>query len=164
MYEESEIVVDVPVVVSAALKSDYEKIATGGVDAFEESDVVVDIPAVVPWVKPVPITDETTTNLDACQKSESDGGLPGVANLIRYRLRLERSLCSLNPLLFRWILNLKLLCYCPRSGSRDRSLKFALYQRVVRTQGFWRAECMMKLCVMLRKKRLLTVRSVALLG
>ena len=72
---------DIPVVVpSAALKSDYEEIATGGVDVCEESGIVVDIHAVVPCVELVSISDETATNMDVCQKSESDGGLPVVAN------------------------------------------------------------------------------------
>ena len=59
-----EMAVDIPVVVpSAALKSDYEEIATGGLGACEEPDIVVDIPAVVPCVEPVPISDETSTNM-----------------------------------------------------------------------------------------------------
>ena len=51
----------------------------------------------------------------------------------------------------------------PTVGLEEEVIKIALDHRVVRTHEFWRAECMMKFCVMLRKC-LLTVQSVALLG
>ena len=163
--DKSEMVVDIPVVVpSAALKSDYEEIATGGVDACEELDIVVDTPAVVPCVEPVPIPDETTTTMDVCEKSEGDGGLPVVANFDPLQTDLGKESVFSEPTILSMDLNLKLLCYCPRLGSRNRSLKFALDERVVRTQVFWRAECMMKYCVMPWNKCLLTAQSVALLG
>ena len=57
----------------------------------EESDIVVDIPALVPSVEPVYISDETPTNMDVCEKSESDGGLPAVANFDSLETALGKS-------------------------------------------------------------------------
>ena len=150
--EESEIGVDMSAVpsLSAGLEIVSEQLASEDMDACEESDIVVDIPAVVPCVEPVSISDDTTTNMDVCQKSESDGGLPVVAYFDPLQTALGKAVFS-EPTIFPMDKkNLKLLCYCPRLGSRNSSLKFASDQRVVRTQEFGRAECRMKYCVMLR--------------
>ena len=96
MCEESEIIVDIPVVVtSAALKSDYEEIETGDVDVCEESDIIVDIPAVVPSAVPVSIPDETTTNMDVCENSGSDAGL--LVNFDPFQTTLGKASVSSKP-------------------------------------------------------------------
>ena len=160
--EKSEMAVDIPVVVpSAALKSDYEENATGGVHVCEESDIVVDIPAVVPCVEPVPISDETTTNMDVYEQSESDGGLPVVANFDPLHTALGKESVFSETTIFPMDTEPQVAMLLPDVGLEKN---FALDQRVVRTQEFWRAECMMKYCVVSRKKCLLTVQSVALLG
>ena len=133
--EESEIVVDIPVVVpSAALKSDYEEIATGGVDVCEESDVV-DIPTVVPCAEPLSISDETTTNMDVCQKSESDGGLPGVAHFDPLQTALGKEFVFSEPTIFPVDTEPEVAMLLPEVGLEEQAIKIRVGLESGKTAG-----------------------------
>ena len=69
--EESEIIVDIPVVVpSDALVSISEETITEDVDVCEESENVVDISDAFSSAELVPVFEETSMDVDVCEKSE----------------------------------------------------------------------------------------------
>ena len=116
--EESKIVLDIPVLAtSAALKYDYEVIATGDMNVCEESDTVVGISAVVSSVVPVSISDEITANMNVCEKSETDASVTVVANFDPLQTALgKKSASSEAPILnrlFRFALDSRaLIVFC----------------------------------------------------
>ena len=128
----------------------------GGVDFCDKPDIVVDIPAVVPCVEPVSISREISTNMDVYKQSESDGGLPVVAYFDPLQTALGKESVFSEPTIFPMDTVPQVAMLLPDVGLEEQVIKIRV--------GFWSAECMMKYCVMSRKKRLLRVQSVALLG
>ena len=78
--EESENVVDIPVVVpSAALVSISEETSMD-VDVCEESENVMDIPVPVSSAELVSVSEETSMDVDVCEKSEIEVDVSVVAD------------------------------------------------------------------------------------
>lgn len=121
MCEESDVGgVDIPVVVPvAALKFDYEEIATGNVDAYEESDIV-DIPAAVPSVVPVSTSDETTTNMDVCHKFETYAALPFVAQFNPLKTALGKESVSSEPTILSMDTEPEVVMLLPKVGLEEQ--------------------------------------------